>query len=214
MPRELLFRPLQIITCKCRHQDAYRKNDNHYISAIPIIFHILVDSAQFNDLGGTAGIIKRCDSQIAVLNQRLQQAEFRFYTDTIINWKALYGNVGIHFWLAHTDPNGLGTPGYEVKIVTATGFSDENNAFSNEKQAATGLAAWDVTKYYNVWCMNFNGSANGLLGITEPKSSATGANTNYQGVVILYNCLGLGHTDNPSRGNSCLLLQSWPYINS
>ena len=162
------------------------------ISPVPVVFHIIVDSAQFNNLGGTSGIIKRCDSQIAVLNRDFNQQNS---DSTMIpsSWKPLYGNPGIHFGLAITDPSGNYSPGYEVKIVTATGYSDENTAFRNEKKASSGtggLDAWDVTKYYNVWCLNFTGVANGLLGITQPKSNSADTNANYEGVVILYNTLG------------------------
>jgi hypothetical protein len=38
-------------------------------NTIPVIFHIIVNSTQFDQLGGYEGIAKRCDSQIAVLNR-------------------------------------------------------------------------------------------------------------------------------------------------
>jgi Secretion system C-terminal sorting domain len=164
------------------------------VSPIPVVFHIVVDSAQFNNLGGTAGIIKRCDSQIAVLN-----ADFnRKNSDSVLipsNWKPLYGNAGVRFALARIDPSGACTPGYDVKIIagtslTSVGFSNSSNSFQAAKTAGTGLPAWDVTKYYNVWCINFTGSSSGLLGLTLPKSSTTSSTINYEGVCILYNCLG------------------------
>jgi Secretion system C-terminal sorting domain len=163
------------------------------INAIPVVFHIVVDSAQFLELGGTSGIIKRCDSQIAVLN-----ADFNHQnsdsTSIPSSWKSLYGNVGIQFGLARRDPSGACTPGYEVKIITSTGFSNVNASFPEAKTAGTGLASWDVTKYYNVWCINYTGSAAGLLGLTVPLSS-TGScfgcsPVAQEGVCILYNCLG------------------------
>ena len=163
------------------------------ISAVPIIFHIIVDSAQFNALGGTAGIIKRCDSQIAVLNADYNKQN-RDSASIPSSWKSLYGNVGIHFGLARKDPSGNCSPGYEVKILagtslTSVGFSDMNHSFASAKTAGTGLPSWDVTKYYNVWCINFTGSASSLLGITVPKSGVGGTPAN-EGVCILYNTLG------------------------
>jgi len=167
------------------------------ISAVPIIFHILVDSAQFKSLGGTAGIIKRCDSQIAVLNADYNRQN-RDSTLIPSSWKSLYGKVGIHFGLAHKDPSGNCSPGYEVKIIsgkslTDGGYSDESSAFANAKYASTGLAAWDVTRYYNVWCFNFTGSSTSLLGITMPLSSTGGfygSPVNEEGACILYKTLG------------------------
>ena len=163
------------------------------ISAIPVIFHIVVDTTQYNSLGGATGIAKRCDSQIAILNRDFNRQNS---DSTLIpsGWKPLYGNAGIHFGLARRDPNGVCTPGYEIKIITATGFSNINSAFPEAKTAATGLPSWDVTKYYNVWCINFTGSASSLLGITLPKSSTSGSNINQEGVCILYNTLGKGGT--------------------
>ena len=37
--------------------------------AIPVIFHIMLNAAQINNLGGTAGINARCVAQIAQLNK-------------------------------------------------------------------------------------------------------------------------------------------------
>ena len=166
-------------------------NKTTTVSAVPIIFHIIVDSAQFVNLGGTAGIIKRCDSQIAVLNRDFNKQNS---DSTLIpsGWKSLYGNSGIHFGLARKDPGGVCSPGYEVKIIAGTslttvGFSNMNQAFPEAKATGTGLLAWDITKYYNVWCINFTGSASSLLGITVPLSNGASGQV---GVCILYNSLG------------------------
>ena len=167
------------------------------ISAIPIIFHIIVDSAQFNTLGGTAGIKKRCDSQIAVLNRDFNRQN----TDSNLipsSWKdSLYGNSGIHFGLARIDPSGNCSPGYEIKILpmpavsSDTGFSNVNWAYPEAKSVGTGLVAWDSSRYYNVWCINFTDGA-GILGITVPKSQAASfwPGIHNEGVCILYNTLG------------------------
>lgn len=178
------------------------------ISAVPVVFHIIVDSAQFNNLGGTAGIIKRCDSQIAVLNAdyNRQNADSALIPT---NWKPLYGDAGIHFGLAHIDPGGNCSPGYEVKIIsgsslTDAGFSDIDFAFPEAKASGTGLPSWDYTKYYNVWCINFTGAAASLLGITIPLSDvAFGTPSGQVGVCILYNTLGsTGPTgSDPGTGN-------------
>ncbi len=181
------------------------------ISAVPVIFHIIVDSAQFNNLGGTAGIIKRCDSQIAVLNAdyNRQNADSALIPSA---WRdSLYGNVGIHFGLARTDPSGNCSPGYEIKIIagstlTDAGFSDINNAFPEAKTASTGLASWDYTKYYNVWCINFTGGATSLLGLTVPLSDvAFGVPSNQVGVCMLYNTLGSTGPTGSDPGTG-----SWP----
>jgi len=211
-------------------RDALQANANYYIaqqklaatqrttttiSAVPIIFHIIVDSAQFLLLGGTEGIINRCDSQIAVLNRDYnhQNADS---TSIPSSWKdSLYGNAGIHFGLAHKDPTGACSPGYEVKIIAGTtttdaGFSNINEAFPEAKTNTTGLAAWDVTKYYNVWCINFTGGASSLLGLTQPLSFLSGSTLDQEGVCMLYNTLGCTAADGtppPNTGGSA----GWVY---
>lgn len=163
-------------------------------SAIPVVFHIVVDSAQFNLLGGTAGIAKRCDSQIAVLNRDYNRQNS---DSTLIptSWKPLYASVGIHFGLAHTDPAGHGAPGYELKIIPASpgGFSSGSSGdYSSAKHNSSGGAdAWDVTKYLNVWCIYFSDNHT-LLGITSPQSHVTAGwiPANEAGVCLNYLTLG------------------------
>lgn len=163
------------------------------ISAVPVIFHIVVDTAQYLSMGGATGIAKRCDSQIVILNRDFNRQN---PDSTLIptGWKSLYGNAGIRFALARRTPAGICTPGYEIKIITSTGYSNINDAFPEAKVASTGLASWDVNKYYNVWCINFIGAAASLLGITQPKSFTTPGTVNETGVCILYNTLGKGGT--------------------
>ncbi len=155
-------------------------------SPIPVIFHIVVNSAQFTQLGGTAGISRRCDSQIAVLNRDYNRQN----SDSVLIpslWKPLYASAGIHFGLAHTDPTGHATPGYEVKI-TSTSFVEGPNSYSDAKHAGTsGLDSWDETKYLNVWCINFSDNT-GLLGVTVPKSYGTSLSE--VGICINYGVLG------------------------
>ncbi len=181
------------------------------ISAVPVVFHIVVDSAQFNDMGGTAGIIRRCDSQITVLNHdyNRQNADSALIPS---GWKPLYGNVGISFGLAHKDPGGNCSPGYDVKIIPGTsltdvGFDLDTETVAAEKMAGTGLPAWDENKYYNVWCINFTGTSNGTLGITTCRSDVAGgfANSWEVGVDILYNTLGSTGPTGAATG-----MGSWP----
>ena len=179
--------------------EQYKAQSSHErttaVSAVPVIFHIIVDSAQFNNLGGTTGIARRCDSQIAVLNHDFnrQNADSNLIP---LGWKPLYGNSGITFGLARRDPGGNCSPGYEIKIIpgstlTDAGYNNSANEFADAKVAATGLAPWDNTKYYNVWCVNLN-DGSGTIGITVNKSDVTsGWNSSYEvGVVMLYNLLG------------------------
>lgn len=163
------------------------------VPTIPIIFHVLVTYSQYIQLGGTAGIAQRVDSQIAVLNRDYNAQN----ADSIMiptGWKHLYANVGIQFGLAHTNPYGTGTPGYEISIIPDApgGFSSASNSYSNAKHSSSGgFDAWDVTKYINVWCIN-PVDVSGLLGLTVARSFTTsgGYPTNEIGICINYATLG------------------------
>ncbi len=109
--------------------------------------------------------------------------------------------MGIHFGLAHTQPGGQNTPGYELKIVSTAGFYGAGNSYSDAKHAVlgvgamspqAGLDAWDNEKYLNVWCINF-ADYPGLLGITVARSFTVGAGAmpvSEIGVCINYATLG------------------------
>jgi hypothetical protein len=162
-------------------------------SPIPVIFHIIVDTDQFNQIGGYYGIQQRIDSQIVVLNRdyNRQNAD-----STLIpyGWKHLYAATGIQFGLAHTAPNGWGSYGYEVRFISSSlgGFEGASNDYSDAKHAATGgLDAWDVTKYLNVWCINFT-DYDGLLGLTVFKSGCggTGFPIDEEGICVNYQAFG------------------------
>jgi len=162
-------------------------------SPVPVIFHILVTAGEYDSLGGTAGIAQRVDSQIAVLNRDYNALN----TDASLipsGWTHLYGNVGIHFGLAHTSPSGYGSPGYEINIIPNSpgGFSGASNSYSDVKHASTGgFDAWDQTKYINVWCTNFVDYP-GLLGITVAPSftGAYGYPEDEVGICMYWEVLG------------------------
>ncbi|MES2703059.1 MAG: zinc-dependent metalloprotease [Bacteroidota bacterium] len=159
------------------------------VSAIPVIFHIVLDTAKYIQLGGATGVKRRVDSQIAVLTRDFNRGNF---DSTLIpaGFKPLFGNAGIKFGLAHTAPNGKGTPGYEVRIVTATSFTSISTAFSAVKHSASGgLDGWDYNKYFNVWVLNFD-DAN-LLGIATPRSfTPMFYPANEMGVCVNYRAFG------------------------
>ncbi len=162
-------------------------------SPVPVIFHVIVTSAQLTALGGTAGVAKRCDSQIAVLNRDYNRKNG---DSTLIpsGWKSLYKSSGIKFGSAHRDPAGHSTYGYEIK-VTSTNFTQGTYGDYNGAKHTSigGLDAWDVTQYLNIWCINFSDNP-GLLGVATPKAltvSAGGpiADAN-MGVCVAYNAFG------------------------
>jgi hypothetical protein len=120
-------------------------------------------------LGGTAGIARRCDSQIAVLNRDFNRQNADSVS-ILTGFKPQYASVGIQFGLAHTDPNGYATPGYDVRIISDYGIDGAATSYAHAKYTDSGgITAWDVSKYLNVWCINFKDYP-GLIGLTVARS--------------------------------------------
>lgn len=160
---------------------------------IPVVFHFLLSPDQFTRIGGDAGIQRRIDSQITVLNRDYNHGNL----DSALipaNWKPLWGNSGIHFGLAHTNPLGYGTPGYDVKMLPTVpgGFSGVWNGYSDAKHNATGgQDSWDNTRYINIWCLNFT-DISGLLGLTVSKSQTGGSGYPADEVGLCINYAAIG----------------------
>ncbi len=152
---------------------------------IPVVFHIVVNQGQYEKMGGKWGIESRCKSQIDVLNEDFNRSNFDSSLVPEL-WKPLYGNVGVHFALAHTNPYGYPSPGYTIRLISKAGVSEFDSAkYTN----LGGTDAWDVNKYINVWCVNFDGpSVSGLIGVTQSRSM--GGDSSALGICMLYNVLG------------------------
>ncbi len=180
---------------KARAYGAVEKTTS--IGTIPIIFHIVLDSAQIAQLGGEAGIQERADSQIAVLNRDYNAANGDAYLIPSA-FKPLYGNAGITFGLARRTPTGDCSSGIDIVQTQATSISYYGTAgstfgFSDAKYSASGGAdMWDSSTYLNVWVVN--PSPAGILGLTVPKSYANvggGFSSSEEGTVINYGAFGV-----------------------
>lgn len=169
--------------------------------SIPIVFHIVLNQSQFTKLGNEAGIKKRIDSQLLVINRDFNAGN----ADSMLiplPFKPLYAKVGLSFELAHTMPNGKYTPGYEIIVSDRSGFElsggyGSGYAFSAAKyNSGGGFDAWDVNSYLNIWIINplENGKASGFGGLTIPVSytgSTTGIPDNERGIVLHYGAFGV-----------------------
>ena len=176
---------------KAEHGGTMAMKTTAAASAVPVVFHIIVNAAQLAELGGADGVARRCDSQIAVLNRDYNRAN----SDSIYilpGFKPLYSSVGIQFGLAKLTPTGAPAAGYEIRVISNDGFNGSSTTYTNAKHYATnGLDSWDVTKYLNVWCINFLDYP-GLIGLTvAPSFVDSGWNINGdQGVALTYNVFG------------------------
>ncbi|GAC1424036.1 MAG: hypothetical protein NVS9B7_16990 [Flavisolibacter sp.] len=101
-------------------------------------------------------------SQIDVLNEDYNAAN----ADSVRippAFKKLFGNMGLVFQLARTDPDGLPTNGIERRI---NNIRFDLNNYDNAKSFETGgLDGWDPAQYINIWVGDF-ASNSGLLGIS------------------------------------------------
>ncbi len=176
------------------------------LGTIPVIFHIVLDSAKVAQMGGVSGIEQRIQSQMDVLNEDYNAANADS-TNIPGAFKPLYSNVDVKFGLAHTDPNGKYTPGYEIIYTNKAGFDAENSvmgskfACSDVKFTASGgVESWNTEKYLNVWVTNILPMGVGGIG-TPPPYPAYGGTAllpwNEQGIVLAY--FVLGRQTNPNQ---------------
>ncbi len=145
---------------------------NGTIITIPVVFHVVYRTGAENV--SDAAI----NAQLDVLNK-----DFRKLNADASLVPSLFAGLAadceVQFCLAKRTPQGLATNGIVRKSTTVTAFST-NNAVKSE--TAGGSAAWDATKYLNVWVCNLSG---GVLGYAQfPGGSVT-----TDGVVLLFSSL-------------------------
>ena len=168
-------------------------------SAIPVVFHVILTQAQYDQIGGDDGVRARANSQIAGINSDFNRANA---DSTLIPapFKSVYGNAGIRFGIAKATNGITISGGIEVKILSGTPpIYDVNNDCYAAKVASTGLAAWDVNKYLNIWICNItNGSGGGtILGVTTPPGNVGTTylghtfTANEKGVSLNYGAFGV-----------------------
>lgn len=139
------------------------------VVTIPVVFHVVYNTSAQNV----------SNAQIA--------AQLKVLNDDFRNATAVAGgaNVEVLFVMAKRTPSGAATTGIERKFTTATSFSFTGTLGEPVKNTAYGLAAWNATKYLNIWLCNLGG---GLLGYaTFPSSLAS--TPSLDGVVCLYSSL-------------------------
>ena len=129
----------------------------------------------------------------------------------------LKANAGVQFCLAKVDPSGNSTTGIDYKQTTVTSFNITGSGAScsgyPERCTSTGgAAAWDVTKYLNIWVCN---AGQYLCGISE---FPTSPNNVYYGTTIHYQFFGhtgasspynLGGTYSHEAGHCLNLFHTW-----
>ncbi len=129
-------------------------------AVIPVVFHIVATQAQIDQLGGTAGVVERVNSQLVAVN-----ADFNGNNLDITNvppaFKSLVGKANIEFVLAKRDPLGKAKWGivYEIKDPGFAGFAAHD--YSVKRKVQGGSDPWDNTKYLNIWVTLIKASGSG-----------------------------------------------------
>lgn len=158
------------------HSSNYEKTTNSIdttVHTIPIVFHILLNDKQINEIGGIINI----EHTLASLLENINASFSASSQDTNIippELKQFVGHTNIRFGLARRTPWNSTSKGYQVKVVPLSGFNIDGDigskiGFSDAKYSTfNGLSAWDVSSYINVWIVNplINGRTTNLSGLT------------------------------------------------
>ncbi len=170
------------------------------LHAIPVVFHIVLNTNQQLLLGGADGIKQRIISQLEVLNQDFN-AENGDRDQIPGDFLPLFGDAGVHFALARQAPDGSPTDGFHIITTNQLGFLSEGGTgsgfgFSNAKYSTTGgVNAWDPTSYLNIWVINpiiATGNNSVLLGLAIPYFFVenNSAPRTEMGVILHYQAFG------------------------
>lgn len=132
---------------------------------IPVAFHIVVTANQYRVMGNDTGVIRRVNSQLAVLNADYSatNADINLVPTPFV---PLIGNTGLSFRLASGTSANTIAPGIEVRTIPASTSFTMNDVYMGAKRYSQGgLDAWDPTKQLNVWVI---ATDNGILGLCIP----------------------------------------------
>jgi hypothetical protein len=170
---------------------------------IPVVVHVVYNSAAQNISDA------QIKSQIDVLN-----ADFRGTNADAASIPSVFAGVAadarLEFALAVRDPNCNATTGITRTSTTITGFTRVDEGMKST--AAGGQDPWDVTKYLNMWIVNYTDNTLGYG--TFPSFPAS-----IQGLVCDYRAFGttgtldaqynLGRTATHEIGHWLNLLHIW-----
>jgi hypothetical protein len=143
------------------------------VITIPVVVHVVYNTAAQNISDALIQAqINQLNLDFAKLNSDASNVPSAF--------AGLAANTNVQFCLAQRDPSGNPTTGIVRKATTVTSFSTNDGV---KKTSTGGAAAWDATKYLNLWVCNLGG---GILGYAQFPGGAAATD----GVVVLYSSVG------------------------
>lgn len=143
------------------------------VVTIPVVFHILYKNTTQNV--SDAQVM----SQLTVLNADFRKLNADFSSVVPNAFKSLGADMEIQFCIATKTPTGAATTGIVRKSIA------EASVFEDIYYTAEGDAAWDTTKYLNIWVGSFTDTT--LLGFAYLPSRAGQAD---DGLCISYEAFG------------------------
>lgn len=151
----------------------YAQSRTAGVITIPVVVHVIYKDATQNISDAQIA------SQIKILNDDFRKLNTDFNAVVPAVFKPMAADLELSFCLATKKPDGSATTGVERKSV-ASSFNFDNNYYK-----ASGLTAWDPTKYLNIWVGAFTDQR--LLGWAYPPDFA---GTAYDGLCIGYQYFG------------------------
>lgn len=179
------------------------EKSNEEIINIPVVLHVLTHSTTPHN--------EVTDELAAEIIEQLN-IDFSNKNPDTVNipppFKHLAANAYIQFCLAQQDANGIPTSGIERRVSEVAAFTEHNQVKSYE---TGGLAAWNVTKYLNIWICDIQ-LGNGVQAYAI-KPTATPSD--FYGIVIDRGWVGAGiHTLTHEVGHALNLAHLWGDIDS
>mgnify|MGYP005842151213 CR=1 FL=1 len=170
-------------------QQNFNKRDNGDILRIPVVVHIVYNTAQEN-IDDSLVL-----NQIEVLNEDFRRKN----TDTASlrnEFLGLATDAGIEFYLACEDPDGNPTNGITRTVTTKTSFGNFLGTGVDEVKfdSTSGKSGWNSNEYLNIWVCNTGGAVLGLAyppqGAPNWPANAFSTDPRVQGVVVHYEVFG------------------------
>ncbi len=189
------------------------------ITNIQVVFHVLHTGQA---VGAGVNISQwQISSQMIALNQAFRK-QGTLYNNWVSNttFSNSAADCEIEFCLAKFDPSGnlLAESGIDRINVTTKGWPLPPYAPSSIEleQTIKPASIWDPTKYLNIWVVNFSDNTLGYAQFpTVPAGTPTigdltnaglSGDSNTDGLVIVYNCIGYSGNIHPQYNKGATLI--------
>lgn len=163
------------------------QNPSRAVRTIPVVVHVVMPS-NLQSAVSDANI----QQMVNYMTQDFRLLNPDYASKTRTYFKQFAADAQIEFCLAKIDPNGNSTTGITRTNTSVSCFSADSNP-NDMKQASTGgKAAWNQTKYLNIWIVDLCGSStSGTAGYAYLPTTGM-AGTNYRDGIVLDYQLGFG----------------------